>query len=77
MALEDPVTTSRSNIVNMVHLRFDYGHANQITDNFFWKLLGERLSDDEIVEYADYYAAVERDETIENLTEWRNARAKT
>ena len=81
MALTDQVTTTRDDVISMVHCRHDYGHGNQITDHWFWALLGERLDDDEIKAYAlsvlseDVYTQEDHDEAIENLTEWRDARA--
>ena len=66
----------------MVHCRFDYGHANQITDDFFWSMLGKRLPDEEITEYANNfdptqgYTEEDIEAAIECLTEWRNAQTQ-
>lgn len=80
MSLSDKIETTRENIISMIVCRYDYGHANQITDHFFWELLGEKLSDVEILDYASSfdpllgYTQEDIDNAIENLTEWRKAR---
>lgn len=77
MAINDPVETTRENIISMVLCRYDYGHANQITDDFFWSLLGKTLTDAEIAEYANSfdplagYTTDDMENAIENLTGWR------
>ena len=79
MAISDKVETTREDVISMVHCRHTYGHNNQISNHFFWSLLGEQLSDIEINEYA---ASVMRqngctqedyDDAVENLTEWRDS----
>lgn len=79
MSISDKVETTRGNVMEMINCRFDYGHANQITDHFFWSLLGKELSDDDIRQYADDlisedgYTQEDWDCAIEQLTQWRDA----
>ena len=78
MAINDPVETTRENIISMVLCRHDYGHANQITDDFFWSLLGKTLTDAEYANSFDPLAGYTTDDmenAIENLTGWRDDRA--
>lgn len=83
MAIKDQVLTDRDNIISMVSCGYDYGHRNQITDHFFWQLLGEELTDEEIVEYATDLASGEAydqedfDSVSEILTEWRDGMRKS
>jgi len=76
MALEDKVTTTRGDIISMISCGYDYGHLNQISNHFFWGLLGEHLSGDEIQEYAkdlsseDGYGEEDYEEVVDMLTRW-------
>ena len=77
MAISDTVTTDRENIISMIHCRFDYGYAGQITDDFFWQILDEALPDADIAEYANKllieHGIEDADNATEILTEWRNS----
>lgn len=78
MALSDPVTTTREDVISLVACRDDYGHTNQIIDLWFWQLLEERLTDEEIAAYGEGVAALDgysdedREEIVERLTDWRD-----
>ena len=83
MGIKDQIITNRDNVISMVSCADDYGHRNQIIDHFFWQLLGEKLTDAEIVEYAtelasgDGYDQEDFDEVSERLTYWRDGMRKT
>lgn len=72
MALEDTVTTTREDIISMVSCRLDYGHGNQIASHFFWTMLGEKLTDEEITQFSKSLHDPEAEEEIvEDLQEWK------
>lgn len=50
--LTDTLTTTRYDIIDMICCRETYGHTNQICNHFFWSLLGNNISIEEIEDYS-------------------------
>lgn len=82
MGLKEQITTDRENIISMIASGQDYGYNNQIMAHFFWSLLGERLTDEEIEEYArsvefePEYGEEDYEEITERLQDWRSRQNK-
>lgn len=76
------VITNRPNILSMVACGYDYGHRNEVADDFFWRLLKENLCDEEIKQFAEHetigdeYTEVDKQAVVAILTDFRTKMLK-
>lgn len=55
MELDDIAKTTRADVLDMISCAQDYGHNTSMVLGFLAGLLGNKLSDEEIFEYAETF----------------------
>jgi hypothetical protein len=81
------VETTLDDVLSMVSCQYDWGHSNQIAQHFFWTLVDEHVSDEEIEAFifdrflnenarANGYGDEDATQARDILHQWRDAHSK-